>query len=81
MFGWFFAEGPIRSFEDAKGVDGGLFAHFHRAALARGVFLPASPFEAAFLSTAHTDDVIEEAVGALDSALREAVTRSRGGAE
>jgi len=73
MFGWFFAEGPIRSFEDAKGVDGELFARFHRAALARGVFLPASPFEAAFLSTAHTDDVIDEAVRALGAALRDAV--------
>ena len=80
MFGWFFADGPVRSYEDAKRVDGDLFARFHRAALARGVFLPASPFEAAFLSTAHGDDVIETAGDILAAALRDAVS-SRGGAE
>jgi glutamate-1-semialdehyde 2,1-aminomutase len=80
MFGWFFTDAPVRSFEDAKRVDTALFARFHRAALDRGVFLPASPFEAAFLSTAHDDDVMDEAGDALCAALREAVT-SRGGAE
>jgi glutamate-1-semialdehyde 2,1-aminomutase len=73
MFGWFFVDGPVRSFEDAKRVDGDLFARFHRAALAHGVFLPASPFEAAFLSTAHDDALIETAGQALGVALREAV--------
>jgi glutamate-1-semialdehyde 2,1-aminomutase len=73
MFGWFFTDGPVRSFEDAKRVDTELFARFFHAALARGVFLPASPYEAAFLSTAHGDDDIDRALDALRDALREAV--------
>src|SRR5688572_23501363 len=48
MFGWHFVEGPVHDFETAASADTQLFARFHRAALEHGVFLPASPFEAAF---------------------------------
>jgi glutamate-1-semialdehyde 2,1-aminomutase len=72
MFGWHFVEGPVHDFETAVSVDSELFARFHRAALRRGVFLPASPFEAAFLSTAHTPDIIARAAHELSAALREA---------
>jgi glutamate-1-semialdehyde 2,1-aminomutase len=73
MFGWHFASGPIRSFEQARSVDPDLFARFFRAALRRGVFLPPSPFEAGFLATAHEDHVIDDALDRLRDALREAV--------
>jgi glutamate-1-semialdehyde 2,1-aminomutase len=53
MFGFFFTETPVRSWEDAKGVDTARFAAFHRAMLERGIYLPPSQFEAWFLSTAH----------------------------
>lgn len=72
MFGWFFAEGPIRSFEDARRVDTEFFARFFHACLRRGVFLPPSPFEAAFLSTAHNDEQIERAVELMTEAVAEA---------
>jgi glutamate-1-semialdehyde 2,1-aminomutase len=72
MFGWHFADGPIRSFEDAARADGELFRRFFGACLARGIFLPASPFEAAFLSTAHDDDVIDTSIERLSAALKEA---------
>jgi glutamate-1-semialdehyde aminotransferase len=45
---------------------------FHRASLDRGVFLPASPFEASFLSIAHTQDLIDDTAERLSDALREA---------
>src|SRR5690606_13054265 len=73
MFGWHFVDGPITSFEAASRTDQALFARFHRASLDRGVFLPASPFEASFLSIAHTDDLIEDTLDRLHDALREAV--------
>jgi glutamate-1-semialdehyde 2,1-aminomutase len=74
MFGWHFAEGPVRRFEDAEGADTELFVRFFNAALRRGVFLPASPFEAAFISTAHTESVVDAAIEALQAALVEATS-------
>ena len=51
--GFHFTNGPVSSYEQARQADSDLFARFHRGCIRRGVFLPASPFEAAFLSTAH----------------------------
>jgi len=68
MWGVFFREGPVHSFEDAQGADTDKFRLFHRACLDRGVFLAPSPFEAAFVSTAHTPDVIDETLEAVRAA-------------
>jgi glutamate-1-semialdehyde 2,1-aminomutase len=71
MFGWHFVAGPVHDYETAAGVDPAFFQRFHQACLARGVFLPASPFEAAFLSTAHTDAIIDDTMERITSALEE----------
>jgi glutamate-1-semialdehyde 2,1-aminomutase len=73
MFGWHFTDGPVRDFAGAAGADSDLFARFHRAALERGVFLAPSPYEAAFLTSAHTEDIVEETLDRLRAALREAI--------
>ena len=73
MFGLHFVDGPVRDFEQASAVDRALFGRYFRAALARGVFLPPSPFEASFLSVAHTAADIEFVAENLRGALREAV--------
>jgi glutamate-1-semialdehyde 2,1-aminomutase len=75
MWGVYFAAGPVRNYADAKGADAALFARWHRAALARGVFLPPSTFEAAFVSSAHTDADVDFTVTQLDAALDEARPR------
>lgn len=72
MFGWHFVEGPVRSFADAQRVDGEFFARFYRACLDRGIFLPASPFEAMFISTAHTDADIDHTLEQVTAAMKEA---------
>jgi glutamate-1-semialdehyde 2,1-aminomutase len=72
MLGFHFVEGPVRSYEDAKAADPAFFARFHRACLQRGVFLPASPFEACFLSTAHSDEIMDYVIEQTREALREA---------
>jgi glutamate-1-semialdehyde 2,1-aminomutase len=64
MWGMFFHPGPVRSFEEAKAADTERFARFHRAMLARGVFLAPSPFEAGFLSVMHTDEAIDRTLDA-----------------
>ena len=73
LFGWHFVDGPVSDFEAAARTNHELFARFHRASLERGVFLPASPFEAAFLSIAHTQELIDDTLERLRDALREAV--------
>jgi glutamate-1-semialdehyde 2,1-aminomutase len=70
MWGVFLAAGPVRTFEDAKGSDVETFRRFFHAALRRGVFFAPSAFEAGFLSTAHTDQDVEETISRARDALR-----------
>jgi glutamate-1-semialdehyde 2,1-aminomutase len=69
MFGLFFTDAPVRSWEDAKHADTERFAAFHRAMLDRGVYLPPSQYETWFLSTAHGDDEIDATIAAARGAL------------
>ena len=71
LFGWHFVEGPVQNFETAAQADTEFFGRFHQSCLRRGVFLPASPYEASFLSTAHTDDIVDTACDRMCEALRE----------
>lgn len=73
MWGIHFAEGPVRSFADAKRADTALYGRFFRACMRRGVYLPPSAFEAAFLSMAHTRAEIDYTLEQMRLALREAV--------
>jgi glutamate-1-semialdehyde 2,1-aminomutase len=59
MFGFFFTEGPVHNYEDAKKSDLAKFGRFHRGMLERGVYLAPSQFEAGFMSLAHTDEDID----------------------
>jgi glutamate-1-semialdehyde 2,1-aminomutase len=72
MFGFFFRAEPVRSYGDARTADVELFRRFFHAALARGVYLAPSPFEAGFLSSAHGDEEIALTFERLDAALCEA---------
>jgi glutamate-1-semialdehyde 2,1-aminomutase len=73
MWGVFLAGGPVRSFEAAKKADVALFNRFYHALLERGVFFAPSAFEAGFLSTAHSDDDVEETIARSRDALRAAL--------
>ena len=64
MFTWFFRSEPVTNYEQAARSDTNRFAAFHRAMLQAGVWLPPSQFEAAFLSTAHTEADIRHTVDA-----------------
>ena len=55
MFGLYFREGPVETFEDAKASDTARFNRFFHAMLERGVYLAPSAFEAGFVSSAHGD--------------------------
>ncbi|MBD1867947.1 glutamate-1-semialdehyde 2,1-aminomutase [Oculatella sp. FACHB-28] len=64
MFGFFFAEGPVHNYEDAKKSDLNKFARFHRGMLEHGVYLAPSQFEAGFMSLAHTEADIDRTLDA-----------------
>lgn len=65
MFTLFFQSGDVENFDEASRSDTKAFAQFHRGMLDRGVYLPPSQFEAAFLSAAHSDDDIDRTITAV----------------
>jgi glutamate-1-semialdehyde 2,1-aminomutase len=69
MFGFFFAEAPVTSWETAKLADTQRFAAFHRGMLERGVYLAPSQFEAGFVSTVHGDAEIDATIDAARATL------------
>jgi glutamate-1-semialdehyde 2,1-aminomutase len=72
MLTLFFRPGPVWDYDDAKGSDTALFGRFFWEMLARGVYLPCSQFEAAFVSSAHTEAEIDHTIEAAGQALRAA---------
>jgi len=72
MFGFFFHPGPVRCFADARKAHPGRFRKFFAAMLDHGVYLAPSPFEAAFVSTAHRPSDLARTLEAAASALRRA---------
>jgi glutamate-1-semialdehyde 2,1-aminomutase len=70
MLTLFFQPGPVLDYDQAKRSDTARFARFFWEMLARGVYLPCSQFEAAFVSSAHSDDDIDQTVSAAAESLR-----------
>ena len=69
MLTLFFHDGPVHDYDEALRSDTRLFARFFWEMLARGVYLPCSQFEAAFVSAAHTTDDIDRTIEAAREAL------------
>jgi len=71
MLGLFFAEPPVRNYDDAKRSDTQRYAAFFHGLLRRGIYFPPSQFETFFVSLAHTDADIQATLCAAREALRE----------
>jgi glutamate-1-semialdehyde 2,1-aminomutase len=71
MFTFFFADKQVSDWESAAASDTAKFGRFHNAMLDRGVWLPPSQFEAAFLSLAHTPADIDNTIAAAKEALKQ----------
>ncbi len=69
MFTWFFTRVPVHDFGGASTSDTVAFAQFHRGMLERGVWLPPSQYEAAFVSAAHDSPEVEAVLAAAREAL------------
>ena len=65
----FFSAQPVRDFADASACDLDAHAAWCRELLSRGVYPPASQFEAWFPSLAHTAEQIERTVEAAAAAF------------
>ena len=73
MFGMFFTNQPVRSFNQATGTDTARFNRFFHGMLERGVYLAPSAFEAGFMSSAHSEQDIADTLQAAREAMREAI--------
>lgn len=70
MLTLFFGLERVRYADEARRADRGRFARFFHGMLERGVYFPPSPFEAAFLSLAHTPGDVEKTAEAFDDWAR-----------
>lgn len=70
MWGFFFAGDEVTDYESAKRADTARYGRFFHAMLERGVYLAPSQFEAAFVSLAHTDSLVETTISAAEEAMR-----------
>ncbi|TZF82453.1 glutamate-1-semialdehyde 2,1-aminomutase [Cognatilysobacter lacus] len=69
MFGLYFREGLVETFDDAKASDTTRFNRFFHAMLERGVYFAPSAFEAGFMSSAHSDAEITATIAAAREAF------------
>jgi glutamate-1-semialdehyde 2,1-aminomutase len=69
MFSLFFCECPVINFETATSSDGARFRRFFHHALENGVYLPPSPYETCFISTAHDHAAVARTAEVLAGAI------------
>lgn len=68
-FTFFFRERLPKNLEEAKECDTAKYAAFFHGMLERGIYLPPAQFEAAFISTAHSDADMDALVSAVADVL------------
>jgi glutamate-1-semialdehyde 2,1-aminomutase len=69
----FFTDRPVTDFAGATASDTSIYARFFHAMLSRGVYLAPSQFECMFVSTAHTEELIDQTIAAAAEAFADAV--------
>ena len=65
----FFTDKAVANYDDAMRCDTKTFARYYHAMLNEGIYLPPSQFESFFISTAHSEQDIEETIKANYNAL------------
>src|SRR5210317_1626738 len=70
MFGLFFAERPVTSFAEVTACDEAIFKRFFHLMLDRGAYLAPSMYEAGFVSSTHSDQVIDDTLTAARESLQ-----------
>jgi len=70
MGSFFFTDEPVTDFETAKASDENQFKRYFRSMLDQGIYLAPSPYEAAFLSTAHSEETVRKTIECASFALK-----------
>lgn len=70
MFGFFFNDKPVMNFDDALKSDTGRFAKFHQGMINEGFYFACSQFETGFISTAISDEIIEQTIVAANKVFK-----------
>ena len=71
MFGFSFSQKRVDNLQQAKQCNNDLFRAFFHAMCQRGVYLAPSPYEAGFITTAHSDQDIADTIAAAAETLNE----------
>jgi glutamate-1-semialdehyde 2,1-aminomutase len=71
MLTGFFTAGPVVDYATATQSDTKRYARFFHAMLARGVYLAPSQYEAAFVSTAHDESLVDRTIAAAAVSMKE----------
>lgn len=69
MFGFFFSNEEIKNFQDTNKMDKEFFSLFHYEMLKNGVYLACSAYESGFICNTMNEDVINEALVAVDKSI------------
>ena len=70
MFTLFFTENKVDDWETASQTNQKIFTQFFHAMISKNIYIPPSPFEANFLSTAHTIDDINQTIETIKRILQ-----------
>ncbi|MBF0805561.1 MULTISPECIES: glutamate-1-semialdehyde 2,1-aminomutase [unclassified Streptococcus] len=70
MFGFFCSDKPVTNFELSQASDHELFTQLYNLLLNEGIYLAPSPYEANFLSAAHTWEDLQETLTAFEMAFK-----------
>ena len=66
----FFTAEPVTDFASAKTCDVERFKRYFSGMLSQGIYLAPSPFEASFISTAHSEEVVGKTIDCAARVLR-----------
>ena len=70
MFSIFFGVDSAANFDEVNNSDTEKYSRFFYSMLNRGIYLAPSPYELAFLSTAHTQQILSETLKAVEDTLK-----------
>ncbi|MCY0891509.1 MAG: glutamate-1-semialdehyde 2,1-aminomutase [Pyrobaculum arsenaticum] len=74
MFQFYFKKGDVKTPQDVRESNEKMYLKLHEIALRHGVYLTPSQFEVNFTSAAHTREVVEETLAALEKAFQQLKT-------
>ena len=66
----FFTSGPVTDFSSASQADREQYKTYYARMLDQGIYLAPSPFEATFVSTAHTEEMIQKTIACATQAFQ-----------